>query len=81
MKKWSSLESEERVPLLKTVFSITIRGIMKCMFDESFQEELQLDMVTAADLSAWEEMAVKLQRVTHLHRVLVSFSSICIDTS
>ena len=74
-KKWSSLESGERVPLLKTVFSITMKGIIKCMFDESFEDQLLLDKVTAANLSAWKEMAVKLQRVTQLHSVNYSLQS------
>ena len=56
-KKWSSLESGEKVPLLKTAFSITVRGIMKSILDESFDDQL-LDKVIAADLSALDELAV-----------------------
>ena len=57
-KKWYSLESGEKVPLLKTAFSITVRGIMKSILDESFDDDQLLDKVIAADLSALDELAV-----------------------
>ena len=57
-KEWSSLESGERVPILKTAFSMTIKGITRCIFDDSFEDRLLVEKVSTAYKSAWGEMEV-----------------------
>ena len=59
-KEWSCLETGEKVPLLKTAFSMTIKGITRCIFDDSFEDQLLVDKVSAAYMSAWGEMEVWL---------------------
>jgi hypothetical protein len=60
-KEWSSLESGERVPLLKTAFSMTIKGITRCIFDDSFEDQLLVEKVSTAYMSAWGEMEARIK--------------------
>ena len=64
-EEWLGLGSGEKVPLLKTAFSMTIKGITRCIFDESFEDQLLVDKVSAAYMSAWRELEVKDQEIPH----------------
>ena len=64
-EEWLGLGSGEKVPLLKTAFSMTIKGITRCIFDESFEDQLLVDKVSAAYMSAWGELEVKTKTKKH----------------
>lgn len=58
---WSSLETGEKVPLMKTAFAMTIKGITRCIFDESFEDKLLVEKVSVAYMSAWGEMETRIR--------------------
>ena len=60
---WSQLGAGERVPLKKTAFAMTIRGITRCIFGETFQDQSLVDKVTDAYDRAMGEMEV------HVHLI------------
>ena len=62
-RKWLSLESGGRVPLLKTAFSMTIKGITRCIFDDSFEDQVLVDKVSAAYMNAWAEVEVQFDKL------------------
>ena len=55
---WSRLGTDDNIPLKKTAFSMTIKGITRCIFDDSFEDQALVDKVSAAYMSAWGEMEV-----------------------
>ena len=63
---WSELSSGENVPLVKTAFSMTIKGITRSIFDESFEDQALVDKVSEAYMNAWTELEVTY----HTHRNL-----------
>ena len=55
---WCRLGTGDNIPLKKTAFSMTIKGITRCIFDNSFEDQLLVDKVSAAYMSAWGEIEV-----------------------
>ena len=56
---WSRLGTDEKIPLKKTAFSMTIKGIARSIFGEAFDDQSQVDKLSDAYMGAWEEMEVR----------------------
>ena len=71
-KVWSRLESNDPVPLFETAFSMTIKGITRCLFGESFKDQKLVDRFSAVYISAWTEMEVLIIYVS-IYKLFVLF--------
>ena len=56
--QFSRTGGQEKIPLIKTSFSVTIKAIVCCMFGELFDDQTKVDSLSAAYMAAWEEMEV-----------------------
>ena len=57
---WAAGGTEEKIPLQKTFFYMTIKGIARCIFGKTFDDQTQVNNLTEAYLAAWEEMEVRI---------------------
>ena len=63
---WAAGGPEEKIPLFKTFFFMTIKAITRCIFGRAFDDPTQVSKLTEAYFAAWKEMEVRTN-VTHLH--------------
>lgn len=57
-EEWSRLGTGEQIPLKKTAFSMTIKGIARSIFGEAFDDQSVVDKLSNAYMSAWGELEV-----------------------
>jgi len=57
---WAAGGTEEKIPLLKTFFFMTIKGIARCIFGKTFDDPALVNNLSKAYLAAWEEMEVRI---------------------
>ena len=58
-EEWSRLGTGEQIPLKKTAFSMTIKGIVRSIFGEAFDDQSVVDKLSNAYMSAWSELEVR----------------------
>ena len=56
---WAASGPEEKIPLFKTFFSMTIKGIARCIFGKTFDDPTQVTNLTEAYFGAWMELEVR----------------------
>ena len=54
----SAVELDEKVPLLKTALPVAIEGITRCILGDKFDDQVLVDKISDAYMSAWRELEV-----------------------
>ena len=55
---WSDSGTKEHIPLIKSSFSMTIKGIVRCIFGKDLTDQDRVNKLTESYITVWHELEV-----------------------
>ena len=55
---WAVSDTKEHIPLIKSSFSMTIKGIARCIFGKDLTDQDRVNQLTESYMTVWHELEV-----------------------